>query len=119
MKALSVLAASALLVGATVSAHASPAISSFVFTIQQDGSNVDVTGSGNINLDGQTQDCTPPCTPLPSFMWSSAPGITTGATGAGVLVNEYAFSHSPTGPSNFGTGSLTNATTASGELRRR
>ena len=111
-RALSVVAGCALLVAATVGARASVLPSSFVFTIEQVGPNVVVTGSGDINLSGMSIDCTA-CSPS-NFMWPSYPGIVTGQ--AGGLADEYAFSTPPTGPSNFGTGGPANPTTASGDI---
>ena len=52
MKSLSVAAACALLVGGTVGANAVTAITPYVVTLEQVGSNVVATGSGEFDLDG-------------------------------------------------------------------
>jgi hypothetical protein len=105
MRASSLIAACALF-GATAAANASP----YVVTIQQVGSDVVATGSGNIDLTGLTSP--------QSFTFAAVIEASTGlidlSTGAADL-----FNGTISGPTNFGPGiggSLTFASTSSGPI---
>jgi hypothetical protein len=97
--------ASALL-SATVAANASP----YTVTLEQVGSNVVATGSGNIDLTGLlTQGSGGP--QLGGVIDPTIPAVGDG-TGDYVQYTSFAVS----GPSSFGTGSLTETSTLSGSV---
>ena len=104
MRASSLIAACALF-GATAAANASP----YVVTIQQVGSDVVATGSGNIDLTGLTSP--------QSFTFAAVIEASTGlidlSTGAADL-----FNGTISGPTNFGpgTGGFTFASSSSGPI---
>jgi hypothetical protein len=104
-----IASAAAVGVGALIAAGVStpPAQAAFVLTLEQEGPNVVATGSGTLDptdlgFDGFEFSG--------SFLVPSDSEIFTGAAGEFIL---YAGTH---GPSNFGTGDLTFASSGSGDL---
>jgi PEP-CTERM motif-containing protein len=93
----------ALLVGATVSGHASP----YVVTIEQVGSNVVASGSGAIDLTGLTF-IDPEANSV--FVIPDLPDIITGSVGTIDL-----YEGKISGPTNFGSGHFTSASSGSGD----
>jgi hypothetical protein len=96
----------AMLVGASLAAP--PAEAAYVVTLEQDGPNVVATGSGTIDLAGLSFQFNQPNDP--SSMDPSVPEIVTGATGTLALYE------GSTGPTNFGSGGVLLASSASGDL---
>jgi hypothetical protein len=100
--------ASALLVGGTVGAHADPLVP-YVFTIEQVGSNVVATGSGEFNLTNLTfcGGCNP--SNAAAFIDPLGPAIE--AAGQGILFQGLGII---TGPPRFGFGVGPDANSSSG-----
>jgi hypothetical protein len=96
----------AMLAGSGVSAP--PAQAAYVVTLEQEGPNVVATGSGTIDLAGLSFQFNQPNDP--SSMDPSVPEIVTGATGT------LAVYEGSTGPTNFGSGGVIFASSASGDL---
>ena len=104
MKAISIIAACAALIGAGAVANASP----YLITVEQVGTNVVATGSGQIDLDGLT------------LLLSDVQGIqginpSFGFVGVGTAnaqANVYVFPRN--GPASFGSGAGTTGSSFSG-----
>jgi hypothetical protein len=109
LKGLSALVVTcALLVGGTVGGHASP-VTPFVVTIEQVGSNVDATGSGEIDLTGLS---------LQGSGGPASAAINPGFSGSQFIIgktNSFDIYGPFTGP-NFGFGTSTPATISKGNL---
>jgi hypothetical protein len=92
------------------SAYAVFVVDNFLVTITQDGSNVVVTGSGAIDLSGLALDCSG-CG-VGSGVHPSLGSLSIGPAPGTETVDIY----SPiSGPSSFGSGSFTYASTGSGD----
>jgi PEP-CTERM motif len=100
---LAVAAASLLLV--------SQARAAFIATMEQSGANVVVNGSGSVDLTGSSLNNVYSCYGI--GVWPAHGNV---AIGADVTVNCDIYSGSLTGPTNFGSGNLTSATSGSGDL---
>jgi hypothetical protein len=100
------LLAAVLLLGATVTANASP-LDPYVVTIEQVGPNVVATGSGEFDLTGLT----------PSFDFEFSAGITASAPEAGIGLSTTTDANGYTGlsgPASFGSGANAAASSSSG-----
>jgi len=92
----------------SLAAAAGPARAGYIVTFSQVGPDVVASGSGSIDLDGLTFVTSGDTVP------QVAPTFTTVATGAAGGIDEYQGTIS--GPSGFGPGVITNATTGTGDL---
>jgi hypothetical protein len=99
--------ASLLTLAACLAIEASPARAAYIVTFSQLGPNVVASGSGSIDLSGLTFVTSGSTQP------EIAPTFATEATGAAGAVDEYVGASGPTG---FGPGVFTSATTGTGDL---
>lgn len=99
--------ASLLALAACLATSASPARAAYIVTFSQLGPNVVASGSGSIDLSGLTFVTSGPTQP------EIAPTFATEATGAAGAVDEYS---GASGPTSFGPGVFTSATTGTGDL---
>jgi len=99
--------ASLLALAACLATSVGPARAAYIVTFSQSGPDVVASGSGTIDLSGLTFVTSGPTMP------EIAPTFATEATGAAGAVDEYSGASGPTG---FGTGVFTSATTGTGEL---
>jgi hypothetical protein len=104
MKVLAVLTGACVLLA--TAANANP----YVVTIEQDGSNVVATGSGDIDLIGLTQVYSDQLYPVSAGLWPSYPFIGLGSGNS----DGYAYVNLISGPTNFGSGGPTGADAVSG-----
>jgi hypothetical protein len=99
--------ASLLALAATLVAAAAPARAGYIVTFSQVGSDVLASGTGTIDLNGLTPVTSGSTVP------QVGPTFATEATGAAGGIDEYS---GASGPTSFGPGVFTNATTGTGDL---
>ena len=99
--------AAPLAVAASLIAAAGPARASYIVTFTQAGADVVASGGDTIDTNGLTLDETGGDSP------QVGPSVSAEATGAAGTVNAY---QAVSGPSSFGPGGLTNATSGAGDL---